>query len=69
MNCSRAQQRKEEARTARERRKPVRCWFSGKKVLSCEQERGKRKVKPRASSAFCRSASRLITTQIQIEVN
>jgi hypothetical protein len=32
------EQMKEKARTARERRKPVRCWFSGKRVLSCEQE-------------------------------
>ena len=32
---------KVEVRTARKRRKPVRCWFSGKKVLSCEQESAK----------------------------
>jgi hypothetical protein len=56
MNRSREQQRKEEARTARE-------------VLSCEQERLKRKVKPPASHAFHRPISWLSTTQIQFEVN
>jgi hypothetical protein len=55
MNCSRQDQMKEEARTARERPKPEGAGVGPRQVLSCEQERGKRKVKPRAS--------------IQLEVN
>jgi hypothetical protein len=37
---------------AKKRRKPVRCWFSGKKVLSCEQESSKWNVKAKIDPVF-----------------
>ena len=52
LGCSLKLEQKPRVETARKRRKPVRCWFSGKKVLSCEQESEKEKLEPDALSTF-----------------